>query len=150
MKEHLLYLAGPVTGTSFGETSNWRNEVIAMLPAHIVGLSPMRIESYLKQETKLADSYPEFVLSTDKAINRRAIFEVERSDAVLVNFIGASRVSIGTVMEIAWAKGKPIFVAMEKDNVHQHAMIRDTAMCIMPTLEEAVDAAIKVLSPFAL
>ena len=149
MKELLLYLAGPVTGTSFGHSSSWRDSVIDRLPPNITGLSPLRIETYLKQETVLSDSYPEYALSTEKAINRRAIFEVERCDAILVNFLGAKKVSIGTVMEMAWGKDKPIFIAMEPDNIHRHAMINDTAMCIVPTLEEALDMAIKVLTPFA-
>jgi nucleoside 2-deoxyribosyltransferase len=75
--------------------------------------------------------------------------DVMRCDMILVNFLGASKVSIGSVMEIGWADAwrKPIIVVMEKDNVHSHAMIREVAGYIVSNLDEAIKIVIAVLSP---
>lgn len=68
---------------------------------------------------------------------------------ILVNFLGAKKVSIGSVMEITWADAwrKPIIIVMEKDNVHAHAMIKEVAGFIVSDLDEAIAIAIAVLSP---
>lgn len=39
---YLLYLAGPITGLTYAECTDWRDWVRAQLPPDIVGLSPMR------------------------------------------------------------------------------------------------------------
>jgi hypothetical protein len=69
-------------------------------------------------------------------------FDATRCDVLLVNLLGAKTVSIGTVMEIAWADNvrTPIVVAMEaKGNLHEHAMITEAIGFRVPTLEEAID-----------
>jgi len=109
----------------------------------------MRGKHYLAQEKSIADSYEETPLSCQKGITCRDRMDVMRCDMLFVNFLGAQRVSIGSVMEIAWADAwrKPIIIAMEKDNVHSHAILRETAGFIVPTLDEAIAVAIAVLSP---
>jgi hypothetical protein len=50
-------------------------------------------------------------------------------------------------MEIAWADmlRKPIVVVMEPENVHQHAMIKESVGFITDNLDEAVDLVIQLL-----
>jgi hypothetical protein len=75
--------------------------------------------------------------------------DVMRCDAILVNFLGATKVSIGSVLEIAWADAwrKPIIIVMEKENIHSHAMIREMAGFITSSLDEAITIATAILSP---
>jgi hypothetical protein len=149
MGEALLYLAGPITGLSYGESTDWRAEVAAKLPPHIKAVSPMRGKTYLAQRTSIADSYEEIVLSSQKGITCRDRFDVLRCDMILVNFLGAQKVSIGSVMEIAWADAfrKPIVLVMESQSVHDHAMIREVSGFIVPTLGEAITLVGAIFSP---
>jgi hypothetical protein len=149
MKEFLLYCAGPITGVSYGESTDWREYVASRLPPHIKAVSPMRGKKYLASEKSIKDSYEEHPLSCQKGITCRDRMDVMRCDMIFVNFLGAKKVSIGSVVEIAWADAyrKPIIIVMDKDNVHDHAMIREVSGFIVSNLDEAIAIAIAVLSP---
>jgi hypothetical protein len=58
-----------------------------------------------------------------------------------VNFEDAKEVSVGTVMEIAWADAwdKYILIVMDSTNPHYHGMINEVASLIVPTLDEALE-----------
>lgn len=143
-----VYLAGPITGCTYDGCTDWRGSVIDKLPNGIVGLSPMRHKEYLIERTSgdnlghVADSYSDSVLSCQRGIFARDSWDCRRCDAILVNMLGAEKVSIGTVMEIAWghAFNKPVILVMEKeDNIHEHAMLREACPFRVETLDEAVD-----------
>ena len=73
-----------------------------------------------------------------------------RCDALLVNLLGAKKVSIGSVLEIGWADAfrKPIILAIEKEgNPHDHAELKEVANFIVDNLDEAIELAIKILLP---
>lgn len=125
-----VYLAGPITGLSYGETTDWREQFASRLPNWIIPLSPMRGKSYLKHEVEIADRYDEAIMSTGKAITTRDRWDVQRSDVMVANLLGAERVSIGTMIEFGWADAArvPIVLVMEQGrNPHDHAMIRELA-----------------------
>ena len=148
--EFLVYLAGPITGLAWGDASDWRGYVIKRFPPHIIGVSPLRGNEYLSKEGNLKDNYAELhPMSTEDGIMTRDRFDVMRADALLVNFLGATRVSIGTVMEISWAHllNKPVVVVMEKDNIHQHSMLRKASSLIVPTLDAGIDLVDRLISP---
>jgi len=109
----------------------------------------MRGKKYLANEVSIKDSYEEHPLSCQKGITCRDRMDVRRCDMVLVNLLEISKVSIGSVMELAWADAwrKPIIVVMEKENIHSHSMLREVSGFIVSDLNEAVDLAIAVLSP---
>lgn len=137
-----VYLAGPITGTTYDGCTGWREHAAAVLAPHgLVGLSPMRGKDYLAAESTIADQYDETVLSSQRGIMTRDRWDAHRTDILLVNLLGAERVSIGTVMEIAWADSvrAPIVLAMESGGLHDHAMVREAAGFIVPTLDEALD-----------
>lgn len=144
-----MFLSGPITGLTFSESVAWRDEAINKLSSNnIIGFSPMRGKDHLKNETDIKDHY-DHILSQPKSINRMDYFDVKRSDAVLVNLLNAKRASIGTIMEIAWAyeMGKPIVIAMEKNNMHQHAMINECADFVVEDLNTAVEVITHLLIP---
>ena len=139
MKEHLVYLAGPITGTTYSGCTDWREHFCQNAPKGLVGLSPMRSKQYLTEETEIADQYHESPLSCQRGMFARDSWDCRTCDAILVNLLGADRVSIGTVMEIAWGHAfhKPIVLVMEKENnIHEHAMLREACPFRVETLEE--------------
>ena len=144
-----VYLAGPITGGSYGGVTGWRDEIKRILgDVNIIGFSPMRHKEYLLKEKEIADNYNQHYMSTITAINIRDCNDVKTSDAILVNFIGATKVSIGTVMEIAWARafGIPVIIAIDDQNVHQHGMLLYHAI-VVNNLDDAVIAIKSTLLP---
>jgi nucleoside 2-deoxyribosyltransferase len=146
-----VYLAGPITGTSYGEATDWRAKAVRDLEKWgIAGFSPMRGKAYLSKEEELLDAYNDQTMSSITAINIRDYNDTRTSDAILVNLLDAKRVSIGTVMEIAWAKAHkiPIVLIMEKEgNVHDHGML--TYNCIrVTTLHEGIACIKQLLLPY--
>lgn len=152
-----VYLAGPITGQSYGGATEWRDQVIKefdrineRLPMgmHIYGYSPMRGKAYLSKEDKVADSYADHTMSSINGINVRDFNDCKKCDALLVNLLPATRVSIGTVMEIAWARAFqiPIVIVMQPGNVHDHGMLT-FGNIVVETLEEGIAAIEQILLP---
>ena len=145
-----VYLAGPITGQSYDGATDWRKEVINKLPPGILGFSPLRSKTYLLNETSIADSYEQKVMSSQRGIYARDHYDCQRCDAIFVNLLGADRVSIGTVMEIAWgaAYDKPIILVMEEDgNLHDHAMIREACPLTVRDIDEGIHILTSLLLP---
>jgi len=151
--KNLVYLAGPITGLSFGDATNWRDYVRYKLPKHIKTLSPLRGKQYLEQRSsfdgKIMDSYEEYPLASSRGINTRDHWDCTRATVVFVNLLGAKTVSIGTVMEIAWAytNGVPCILVMEESgNIHEHSMIRESVGFRVDSVDKGIEVLIGLLS----
>ncbi len=145
-----VYLAGPISGLSYDEATEWRGKATTLLgQRNMTALSPLRSKRYLSEKTHLAHTYAEHPLSTQRGIVSRDHMDVERADAVLMNLLGAKTVSIGTMFEAAWSfqLRKPLVVVMEPGNLHEHPFVREAADYILPDLEEAIDLLACVLHP---
>ena len=124
-----VYLAGPITGLGYDGVVEWREYVAKDLEdCGIVPYSPMRAKQFLKdiKSFSKAGEPGEGQLATGEAITTRDHWDCSTKDLIFVNFLGAKTVSIGTVMEIAWAHAyrKPVVLVMEKEgNPHDHAML---------------------------
>ena len=123
-----VYLAGPISGLTYDGAEEWREYVTTMLNQFgIEGYSPLRCKKFLRNHGVLTDKpdYAENILATPDCIMTRDHWDVQTSDDIFVNLLGATKVTIGTVMEIAWAYvyRKPTILVMEDFNVHDHAMI---------------------------
>lgn len=137
-----VYLAGPITGLNYKGATDWREEAKTRLnDVGIAGFSPMRAKEHLKNRKVLvASGYLDSAISNPKAIVCRDHNDVYTSDAILVNLLGAERVSIGTAMEIAWAHAyrKPIVLVMEKKgNLHEHGMLTEVCGYRVTNLDDA-------------
>lgn len=138
-----VYLAGPISGCTYAECTDWRDNVREKLAEFgIDGFSPMRNKEFLR-EVGIIDGNAQFddIMCTDKGIMGRDTFDVRTSDAILVNLLGTKIVSIGTVMEITLAYDRriPVVVAMEPEgNLHEHPMLREAIDFRLPSLEQAV------------
>ena len=144
-----VYLAGPISGCTFEGCTSWRDYAITKLSAHkIKGLSPMRGKEYLASEKIIDGAYSDFVLSCSRGVMTRDRFDTSRCDVLLVNLLGATKVSIGTVMEVAWANllQKPVIAIIEPtSNVHDHPMIQEAIGFRVQTVDQALDVAISIL-----
>ena len=140
MKQY-IYLAGPITGLTFKGATDWRDHAAKLLDSNnIQTLSPLRGKEYLANSGVLHSGTYDGVLTTGKAIMRRDYFDCTRSTAVLVNLLGTEKISMGTVMEMAWCYQAqiPTVVVMEKGNPHHHVMVNEACTYTVNTLEEAI------------
>jgi len=151
----LVYLCGPISGLSYDDARDgWRRRVATELERAGVGcLSPMRFKDYLSSESSLAAAgYAGHVLSTPRGIVARDRYDTQRCDLVFCNLLGAERVSIGSMIEFGWCDSMriPLLVCMEDEgNLHDHAMVREIADYITPTVEAGVAVVRAILTPGA-
>jgi len=140
-----IYLAGPITGITFDESIGWREQVSVKLNSpNVKCFSPLRGKDYLKSQGKLHSGTYDGTMTGAKGIMGRDFFDCTRSTVVIFNLEKTEKVSIGTVMELAWCYQKqiPTIVIMEeKGNLHDHVMVREAITYRVTTLDEAVDVA---------
>lgn len=150
-----VYLAGPIAGLGYGDATDWRNVATQHLNP-IKAWSPMRAKEYLADVTGdvgFSATCKEYghlsPMSGPRGIMTRDFFDATRCDVMMVNLLGAKKVSIGTVMEIAWAyqKRTPVVVVMEPDgsNVHEHCMIAEAIGFRCASLDEALHVVRSIL-----
>jgi len=145
-----IYLAGAITSLNYAQATDWRIKVAEEL-FPLECLSPLRYKSYLSEEKVILDSYDQetySALSTPRGILARDFYDATRCDLIFVNLLGTTRVSIGTMLEIAWAYGKriPIIQVIEKTgNIHEHSMVNECVDFRVETLEEGIHIAKAIL-----
>jgi nucleoside 2-deoxyribosyltransferase len=136
-----LYMARPITGCTADEVFEYYENARQVLRVHYRVLSPMTGKEHLRTERLFkAEGYRNPV-STNHAIIERDRWMVQQSDIVLVDLSKAKQVSIGCMMELAWAHqlGKHSIVVMEEGSPHWHAFVLEAADIVMPAIEEALD-----------
>ncbi|ARQ95319.1 hypothetical protein [Bradyrhizobium phage BDU-MI-1] len=153
----LVYLAGPISGLDFDGATDWREFCKTELGQFgIKTLSPLRYQEHLRTVGVFTDCAKETErlkspMSMPKGLTVRDRWDARRCDVLLVNLLGAQKVSIGTVMEIAWADGAPkdipIVAAIESEkNIHEHAMLMHCIGYRVPTLWDACDVTRQLLA----
>lgn len=148
-----VYLYGPITGLSFAGAQDWRTWMRAELAPHgIDAVSPLRFKDYLANLEQISGHGRDYlhmgVLSTPPAVIARDKFDVLRADMLVGNFLGADRVSIGSMFEQAWAHQKhtPIAAALEPSgNPHDHMFFTSTLGFRVESLEALRDVVVAVL-----
>lgn len=141
MKPKKVYLVGPVTGYKFEVVAKWRHDFIVNPPEGMVGIDPLRKRPDLATAGVIASEYPEHRLASKEGILAQNRFDVERSDGILANFTGATRLSLGSVIESAWAYlwRKPTVMVMEEEgNPHDHPWMRGCAQRVVSTIQEGI------------
>ena len=154
----LIYLAGGITGLTYGAATDWREYVRAALAPRILTASPMRAKQHiltlLGPETAIGGTareqyMAEHVVSSGKGIISRDRWDVSTTDAVFMNLLGTMRVSIGSMIEAGWADAarKPLIVVREPDNIHSHVVLDEIASYTVSTLDEGINL-VKALFSF--
>jgi hypothetical protein len=143
----LIYLSGPITGTSAPE-DNWRAAVRRKLSPGFTFFDPSlqsadRSIGYLRSLTP-ADELGR--LRHGKFTADRNRHQIAKSDALLCNLLHAKdRVSIGSVGEIHWANAfnVPIIIIREsRGNIHDHAILNAIASELCFSLDDACNVLI--------
>ncbi len=151
----IVYLAGPISGLEYSEAVNWREQAEKLLHPLVV-LSPMRYKAYLLSHGRFLASYENSEiknpLSTDDGITARDRFDVERCGVILMNLLGATEKSIGTMIEAGWSDltvpRTPLILVMEREgNVHDHGMLKSIADFRVDNLKDGIDIARAILLP---
>lgn len=152
-----VYLAGPISGLSYGGCTNWRDHATKVLARrNIRGWSPMRAKDALKELATISGHGNEYAhmgpFATARGVMTRDYFDCTRTDVCIVNFCEAQTISIGTVMEIAWCyqARTPVILACPKGTtqhaLHDHMMVNEAIGFHVETLDEALNVAIAILS----
>lgn len=150
----LIYLAGGIAGLEGADTVSWRAYAADQLQDRgLEALSPMRAKSSLAAEGQISTNFHDYAdrgaFFTSRGIMTRDHNDVLRCDAMLVNLLGLTKPSLGTIMELAWAytRQKPAVVAIEREgNPHDnHPMIHESMPFRVETLDEAIDAVAVIL-----
>lgn len=145
----LVYLAGPITGQTLREAKDWRALAYDVLEERgIRAVDPLRGKEFLNSKVE-ADGvyrnlYDEHPMSAPQGLTNRDRWDAERCDLTLAFFpAGLKQVSIGTVMEIAWASSAGRYVltvlADQENNPHEHAMLMQASSLVLGNLLEALE-----------
>jgi nucleoside 2-deoxyribosyltransferase len=135
-----IYLAGPISGCSYAGCTGWREYAKEKLSPYYKVLTPMRGKEALSHiECFHARGYDG--VASDQNIYRRDKYDVHRSDALLIHLSGSTKVSIGTMFEIAWAEkaGKFILVTLDESNIHEHVFVLQAASMVVTALDDAIN-----------
>lgn len=152
-----VYLAGAIAGLQYGDATDWRHQAkYELAQFDIEALDPMRAKAALASRGQISNSYHDYekcgTFFTSKGIMTRDFNDVRTCDALLVNLLGTTKVSAGTVMELGWAYAlqKPAVVVIEETgNPHDnHPMIHEAIRFRVATLEEGIEAVAVILNRF--
>lgn len=141
-----IYLAGPITGVSYKDTTQWR-DTLEFEPG-IKGISPMRMKEFLSRKKKIGHSYPEQeIMGAARPIHTRDRYDCTHADAVLAYMPKeqaeiAGYPSLGTCIEMGWASavGVPVVLVCDDKRVIGHPLVQGLAGWILPRLEDGVAA----------
>jgi nucleoside 2-deoxyribosyltransferase len=160
MVDKTVYLAGPISGCTWDEATDWRDEARnQLLRSGIKAVSPLRAKVYLRECGPIKDHYNDddidvdaFTnMSTPRGITTRDRFDCTRCDVVLVNLLDTERISIGTMIELGWADANniPVVVVMESDgNMHDHAMVNEITGFRVNSLREGLEVVKAILGDY--
>jgi nucleoside 2-deoxyribosyltransferase len=151
-----VYLAGPITGLSYGGATDWREYARkALAEDYIEGISPMRAKHYLARLSEISghgrDYHNMNVISQQHSVVTRDRFDTQRVDVVLMNLLGAKAVSIGSMVELGWADAARVPVVLVREEpgtggAHDHMFVHELGGFGVATLEEGLDVVRAILS----
>lgn len=153
-KPVLAYLCGPVTGMTFEKASELRNRVEKRLAPHNIRcINPMRALTFLRGGGPISGTgreYKDTAIANPKTIIALNMWDVCRSDLLIIILIGATRVSVGSVAEewTAFSVDKPLAAALDPKEGNPHDHLHVTSIIDLKTysIEELCDKVIADLT----
>lgn len=146
-----VYLAGPIAGRTYDEANAWRSEATRWLANHgIRGISPLRCEPLRGQRYgELGHEDPRF--GTGRAIASKNLMDVQMCDMTLAYLPQIYGVSLGTLMELAWAHAfrRPTILVTDDISLSSHPVVQANASWLVETLQAGLEVAIGVLADYA-
>jgi len=140
MAKPKIYLAGPMAGLSIKEAKQWRIALTSYSDLFEL-LSPCRDHEDIEGVIE-GHGGGEAFMCKPKEIYSRDTHDIFRSDAILVNFTNAEKISIGTVFELGYASGlgKPIVTVGLKEGIHDHVFTQECGIVHAESLAEGMIA----------
>lgn len=143
-----VYLAGPIGGLSWEEATGWREQAEELLrpcttASPLRDMDGMSIKDHcFVTDGARASNQENYVPFPFSKLFQRDYMDVHTCDAMLINFIGAKKQSVGTICEIAWGfrRGMPMFVAMEPGNINENPFLTPQMHRRFATLADAMNA----------
>lgn len=144
-----VYLSGPITGMNYEDARyGWRREFSEGLGHDIVVLSPMRHEGHLAElktamsveALKAFEKEKNHIFSHPRMIVSKDMLDIEQCDLMVVNLLGSTKVSQGTIWEMGYAKGvgKQIVVITKREDPHNSPFIFESANVVVDNLQDAI------------
>lgn len=141
-KMYSVYCAHQISGLTYEEVKNYYTRIkdtLSKLGFHV--LHPMTGKNEIRTEvsTHFKPEGYKTKLATNHAIFERDQWMVRNCDILYLD-LNMEKVSIGCMMELAWASllGKYTVVVMPKGNPHEHAFVYEAADVVFETEEEAL------------
>lgn len=151
-----VYLAGPITGLSYGEATDWRDSFITRFSTNpdVKITSPMRLKEHLAHVEKFGPHGAEKGVSSNRAVFGRDTWDVRNCDILLVNAKGCTKASIGTAVEIGvavearkfiilvigeneWTHRTPGVESTPTNNPFDHLFMHEACDMVVHDLEDA-------------
>lgn len=145
-----IYIAGAISGQSGEDVISYFGNTKSLLTGMGYQVfSPMTGRDHFRNEIRLKSHGHDNPISTNHAIIERDCWMVSQCDILYCNLTMAEIVSIGSTMELAWGHilRKHTVLAMQKDNIHQHAFILEAADIIFEEHDDAISYLAKLISP---
>lgn len=121
-----VYLAGPVSHTTWVNAVSWRKDVKGVLrDSNIDCLDPTR----------------HGLIQDDDIITHLCMNDVKNSDAILVNFLDMDRISIGTILEIGWASAldKPVVLVVDEEKSFDYGIFQYLTRLRADNMEDGLE-----------
>lgn len=143
MNKLTVYCAHPISGETWENVFKYYTNIKKILENWGFNvLHPMTGKTEIRTEIgeRFQPSNIKSVVASNHAIFERDRWMVMQCDILYLDLTGAERVSIGCMMELAWAAilGKYVVVVMEKENMHQHAFVLEAADIIFENANMAL------------
>lgn len=141
MKDLTIYCAGPITGQTASEVFEYYDGITDLLAGYNV-IHPMTGEDFLRTEDCFDAKDYHQPIAQNKSIFSRDKWMVRQCDIVYVNLTrGHDKVSIGSVMEIAFAHmlGKLVIAVIPEGNIHNHAFVTQACATVFPNEVDAIN-----------
>jgi len=132
-----------MTGMTLEHVTTWRERArVALEDAGFTVLDPARGLVFLEPESVVRDAYEEEFTENKHVVFARDKFDATRADLLFVNLKHATRISIGTMMEMGWAylSGRFVVTVIEKEgNPHMHTFVREASSIWFDDPDDACD-----------
>jgi len=136
-KPRSVYLSGPMTGCSFEEANEWRETAAHIFNSYgVETLSPMRGEDPNKHQMPA------------QTMTARDRMDIKNCDLVLMNLSRATKISIGSMIELGWADllQTPVVAVGDGDNIHNHVMVNSIMAGTETDLSSAIELSLILLN----
>ena len=142
-----VYLAGPVSGLSYKEATEWRKTWSEELePIGINCLDPMAGISEEDFKAYEDDCYRGGLLS-EEAVTARDYLYLSRSRLIVMNTLQTPTISVGCAIETGWARALDIPMLWLERDPWDHAMLNVQKDFIATSHDYGINMVIDILLP---